>query len=242
VDTAATRTQAGGAAHDIVKNSLAIKRIGQPEDMVGACLFLLSDEASWIPRRSSMSTGSGVPGMSQARVGFIGLGNIGSRWPAAGRVGGRLTVFDIAPEPLPSSRTRRAGRVLGSRPGCRCGVISVMVNTDEQVRDVMGEILGAAKAGTGGRLHSTSRPTPPRLEDLTGRHDLLFVDAAGQRRRDGCGRRTLAIMVGGTDAAFAAVSGPFALMGTRSCMWPAGNGTAAKLPATCCTSSRSRRR
>ncbi|RNL60394.1 SDR family oxidoreductase [Nocardioides marmoriginsengisoli] len=48
VDTAATRTQAGDAAHDIVKNSLAIKRIGQPEDMVGACLFLLSDEASWV--------------------------------------------------------------------------------------------------------------------------------------------------------------------------------------------------
>ena len=48
VDTQATRTQAGGAAHDIVKNSLAIKRIGQPEDMVGACLFLLSDEAAWV--------------------------------------------------------------------------------------------------------------------------------------------------------------------------------------------------
>jgi len=48
VDTQATRTQAGQAAHDIVRNSLAIKRIGQPEDMVGACLFLLSDEASWI--------------------------------------------------------------------------------------------------------------------------------------------------------------------------------------------------
>jgi NAD(P)-dependent dehydrogenase (short-subunit alcohol dehydrogenase family) len=47
-DTAATRTQAGEAAHDIVRNSLAIKRMGQPEDMVGACLFLLSDEASWI--------------------------------------------------------------------------------------------------------------------------------------------------------------------------------------------------
>ena len=47
-DTAATRTQAGDAAKDIVKNSLAIKRMGQPEDMVGATLFLLSDEASWI--------------------------------------------------------------------------------------------------------------------------------------------------------------------------------------------------
>ncbi len=47
-DTEATRTQAGSAAHDIVRNSLAIKRMGQPEDMVGACLFLLSDEAGWV--------------------------------------------------------------------------------------------------------------------------------------------------------------------------------------------------
>ena len=46
-DTEATRTQAGGAAKDLVKN-LALKRMGQPEDLVGACLFLLSDESSWI--------------------------------------------------------------------------------------------------------------------------------------------------------------------------------------------------
>lgn len=46
-DTEATRTQAGDAAKDLVKN-LAIKRMGQPEDMVGACLFLLSDEAAWV--------------------------------------------------------------------------------------------------------------------------------------------------------------------------------------------------
>jgi NAD(P)-dependent dehydrogenase (short-subunit alcohol dehydrogenase family) len=46
-DTAATRTQAGDAAKDLVK-TLALKRMGQPEDMVGACLFLLSDEASWM--------------------------------------------------------------------------------------------------------------------------------------------------------------------------------------------------
>lgn len=46
-DTAATRTQAGAAAKDLVK-SLAIKRMGRPEDLVGACLFLLSDGASWV--------------------------------------------------------------------------------------------------------------------------------------------------------------------------------------------------
>lgn len=46
-DTEATRAQAGDAAKELVKN-LALKRMGQPGDMVGACLFLLSDEASWI--------------------------------------------------------------------------------------------------------------------------------------------------------------------------------------------------
>ena len=48
VDTEATRTQAGSVAHDIVRNSLAIKRMGEVDDMVGALLFLLSDEASWV--------------------------------------------------------------------------------------------------------------------------------------------------------------------------------------------------
>jgi NAD(P)-dependent dehydrogenase (short-subunit alcohol dehydrogenase family) len=46
-DTEATRTVAGGLADDLVK-SLAIKRFGQPDDLVGACLFLLSDEARWL--------------------------------------------------------------------------------------------------------------------------------------------------------------------------------------------------
>lgn len=47
-DTEATRVQAGEAAKDIVRTSLALKRMGRVEDMVGACLYLLSDEASWV--------------------------------------------------------------------------------------------------------------------------------------------------------------------------------------------------
>jgi NAD(P)-dependent dehydrogenase (short-subunit alcohol dehydrogenase family) len=46
-DTEATRKQAGDAAKELVK-SLAIKRMGTPADLVGACLFLLSDEAAWV--------------------------------------------------------------------------------------------------------------------------------------------------------------------------------------------------
>jgi NAD(P)-dependent dehydrogenase (short-subunit alcohol dehydrogenase family) len=46
-DTEATRTQAGDAARELVKG-LALKRMGQPDDLVGACLFLLSDDAAWV--------------------------------------------------------------------------------------------------------------------------------------------------------------------------------------------------
>jgi NAD(P)-dependent dehydrogenase (short-subunit alcohol dehydrogenase family) len=46
-DTEATRVQAGDASKELVKN-LALKRMGQPEDMVGACLFLLSGESAWV--------------------------------------------------------------------------------------------------------------------------------------------------------------------------------------------------
>ncbi|MBE9373792.1 SDR family oxidoreductase [Saccharopolyspora sp. HNM0983] len=46
-DTEATRNQVGAAADELV-GQLALKRLGQPQDMVGACLFLLSDEAAWL--------------------------------------------------------------------------------------------------------------------------------------------------------------------------------------------------
>ncbi|GAA3654537.1 SDR family oxidoreductase [Nocardioides ginsengisoli] len=46
-DTEATRVQAGDAAKELVKN-LALKRMGSVDDMVGACLFLLSDDAAWV--------------------------------------------------------------------------------------------------------------------------------------------------------------------------------------------------
>ena len=47
-DTEATRAQVGeGMLNKLVKD-LAIKRPGTTTDMVGACLFLLSDEAAWI--------------------------------------------------------------------------------------------------------------------------------------------------------------------------------------------------
>ena len=167
------------------------------------------------------------------RAGFIGLGNIGK--PMALRLAaweGGLTVFDLAPEPL--AEAEKAGARIASSVAdlaAECGYISVMVNTDEQVREVMGEILGAAKPGTVVAVHSTISPDlPPRLEDLGGRNDLLVVDAPVSGGPMGAAEGTLAILVGGTDEAFAAASGPLGLMGTEVVHFGAvGSGTAAKL-------------
>ncbi|MCZ4499337.1 MAG: 3-hydroxyisobutyrate dehydrogenase [Marmoricola sp.] len=167
------------------------------------------------------------------RVGFIGLGNIGK--PMALRLAaweGGLTVFDLAPEPL--AEAEKAGARIASSVAelaAECGFISVMVNTDDQVRDVMGEILGAARPGTVVAVHSTISPDlPPRLEDLGGRNDLLVVDAPVSGGPMGAAEGTLAIMVGGTDEAFAAAGAPLALMGTEVVhCGPIGNGTATKL-------------
>jgi NAD(P)-dependent dehydrogenase (short-subunit alcohol dehydrogenase family) len=49
IDTEANRTVVpGGMSQKIVRDRMALKRMGTPDDLVGMCLFLLSDEASWI--------------------------------------------------------------------------------------------------------------------------------------------------------------------------------------------------
>jgi 3-oxoacyl-[acyl-carrier protein] reductase len=48
IDTEATRTVVPeGITAEIVK-VMALKRMGTPEDLVGMCLFLLSDDAAWV--------------------------------------------------------------------------------------------------------------------------------------------------------------------------------------------------
>jgi NAD(P)-dependent dehydrogenase (short-subunit alcohol dehydrogenase family) len=47
-DTEATRTVVPKEIIEPMVAALALKRMGQPEDMVGTCLFLLSDDAGWL--------------------------------------------------------------------------------------------------------------------------------------------------------------------------------------------------
>jgi 3-oxoacyl-[acyl-carrier protein] reductase len=48
IDTEASRTVVPDVFLKPILDSLVIKRQGQPDDLVGLCLFLLSDQASWI--------------------------------------------------------------------------------------------------------------------------------------------------------------------------------------------------
>jgi len=47
-DTAATRSVVPTEFLEPMVQSLALKRMGQPDDLVGTCLFLLSDDARWL--------------------------------------------------------------------------------------------------------------------------------------------------------------------------------------------------
>ena len=48
IDTEATRSVVPEQMIDDIVEGLSLKRRGTPEDLVGMCLFLLSDEAAWI--------------------------------------------------------------------------------------------------------------------------------------------------------------------------------------------------
>ncbi|WP_067814527.1 SDR family oxidoreductase [Nocardia inohanensis] len=48
IDTEATLTVTPGSIVKDMVSRIPIKRMGTPEDLVGACLYLLSDEAAWV--------------------------------------------------------------------------------------------------------------------------------------------------------------------------------------------------
>jgi NAD(P)-dependent dehydrogenase (short-subunit alcohol dehydrogenase family) len=48
IDTEATRTVTPSNMVQDMVNRLPLKRMGTPEDLIGACLYLLSDDAKWV--------------------------------------------------------------------------------------------------------------------------------------------------------------------------------------------------
>jgi 3-hydroxyisobutyrate dehydrogenase-like beta-hydroxyacid dehydrogenase len=166
-------------------------------------------------------------------VGFIGLGNIGK--PMALRLAASeldLHVYDVAAEPV--KELEAAGATGASSVGelaSLVDVVCVMVRDDDQVRDVLGQVLGTAGDRQTVVIHSTVAPTTPgELEDTAARHGVKVVDAPVSGGAMGAADGTLAIMVGGSEVAFDAVKPALEVMGSKVVhAGPIGTGTRFKL-------------
>jgi 3-hydroxyisobutyrate dehydrogenase-like beta-hydroxyacid dehydrogenase len=160
------------------------------------------------------------------RVGFVGLGNIGK--PMALRLaaadGIDVWVYDVVRGPveeLEAAGARGADSVAAL--AARSDVVCVMVRDDDQVRKVAEEV------GPGPVLvvHSTVAPgTPAELEAL----GLTVLDAPVSGGPMGAVEGSLAILVGGAEAAFASARPVLDAMGSKVVhAGPLGAGTRMKL-------------
>ncbi|WP_182346291.1 NAD(P)-dependent oxidoreductase [Tomitella gaofuii] len=183
----------------------------------------------------SRARGGGEPD-GAVRLAYIGLGNMGA--PMAERLvdwPGGLTVCDARPEA--AERFARKGAQVAATAGEAArgaGVISVTVLDDAQVREVVtgpDGILSTAKPGTVVAVHSTvSDTTATALASECSEHGVEFVDAPVSGGAPGAYAGDLAVMVGGSESAFAAVRAPFEMWaGLVVHAGPVGAGTRMKL-------------
>ena len=178
-----------------------------------------------------------APDATRLRVGFVGLGTIGA--PMALRLatapadrGLEVTVFDVAAEPCAALADAGATVADGVADlAAAVDVLCVMVRDDDQVREVMGQVLGAARDGLVVVLHSTVAPgTPFQLSDTAARHGVTVLDAPVSGGAVGAAEGTLAILVGGDERAFAVARPALEVMGGKVVhVGPVGAGTRFKL-------------
>ncbi|MFE3026613.1 NAD(P)-dependent oxidoreductase [Nocardia tengchongensis] len=153
-------------------------------------------------------------------IGFIGLGNMGA--PMAQRLvdwPGGLVVCDMRADALqPFTDAGATAAASAADLAERCRVISVVVLDDEQVRTVVtgpDGLLRTAKPGTVIAVHSTiSDRTAVELGAECAAHGVEFVDAPISGGAPAAQKGALAVMVGGSTAAFEAVREPFGRFGS----------------------------
>lgn len=135
-------------------------------------------------------------------IGFVGLGNIGgamaSRLPHES-----LLVHDIRDEAATPFVEKGARFGTLKDLAVECEVVSVVVLTDAQVRDVVGELVQHADPGTVIAIHSTiDIGTAPALATAAADKGVRVVDAPVSGGAIGAAEGRLAVMVGGEREAY----------------------------------------
>ena len=171
--------------------------------------------------------------MVNGSVGFIGLGNIGA--PIAKRLLDRpegLVVYDIRNEACdPFAEAGATVAASAADVAKRCGVVSVMVLDDAQVRDVVTEMAPSCREGTVIAVHSTiGESSAVDLAHQTAAQGVHVVDAPVSGGAMGAADGTLAVMVGGERAAYEKCKEVFKSWATLVLhMGPVGAGTRTKI-------------
>jgi 3-hydroxyisobutyrate dehydrogenase-like beta-hydroxyacid dehydrogenase len=164
------------------------------------------------------------------QLGFVGLGNIGGAM-AARLPHDSLLVHDIREE-VAAPYVEKGAR-FGSLKDLAvdCDVISIVVLTDEQVRDVVAELLEHATPGTVIAIHSTiDIRTAPELAAAAAVKGVDVVDAAISGGPVGAAEGRLAVMVGGERVAYEKAKPAFEHWADLVLhVGPAGAGTQCKL-------------
>jgi 3-hydroxyisobutyrate dehydrogenase len=166
-------------------------------------------------------------------VGFIGLGQIGK--PMALRLAdwpGGLWAYDVVPDAvdaLVDAGATRATSIIEVAENS--DVVCLMVRDDDQVREVLATLLGAARPGLVVVVHSTIHPdTASNLATVAAAQGVALVDAPVSGGSMGASDGRLAIMVGGTPKAFERCRPVLEQMGSLVVhLGPVGSGTSAKL-------------
>jgi len=163
-------------------------------------------------------------------TGFVGLGNIGaamaSRLPHES-----LLVHDVREEAAAPFAERGARSASLKELAVECDVVSIVVLTDQQVRDVVGELLEHATQGTVIAIHSTiDTHTAPELAAQAATKGVHVLDAPVSGGAIGASQGRLAVMVGGERSAYEVAKPVFQHWAELVLhVGPAGAGTQCKL-------------
>lgn len=164
------------------------------------------------------------------RVGFVGLGNIGGAM-AARLDPAQLLVHDVREEAAAPFVARGARFASLEELAVECDVISVVVLTDAQVRDVVDQLLEHATEGTVVAVHSTIETgTAGELAERAATRGVQLLDAPVSGGAIGAAEGRLAAMVGGEREAYERAKPVFRHWASLVVhLGPAGAGTQAKL-------------
>jgi 3-hydroxyisobutyrate dehydrogenase-like beta-hydroxyacid dehydrogenase len=181
--------------------------------------------------RSTAASGTQIGRDNQ--IGIVGVGNMGGSISRSILRGGfPLRVFDLSASAVADLVALGATAADSlAELAASCDVISVVVVSDDQVKDVGATILANAKPGTSVMVHSTVRAsTVVDLEIEAAKKGIHVLDVAVNGGQEKASRGTLTLMVGGDETVARGLWPLLESFGESIFyMGPTGSGVVAKL-------------